>query len=616
MNKYVASTLVVLMLVVFAAACAPAAPVAPQIVKETVVVAGTPQIVEKVVTPTPGPTTAPTKAALPNSVRYNLTLGDIPSLDPNIAEDTSSITAVENMFVGVTRLNEVDSSLQPGMATKWDMSQDGKTYTFTLRNDVPWVKWDAAKKQVAKIQTCPDKEGKTKDRMVTAKDFEYGILRALNPKTASPYAYVLAFVIQGADDYNNKVITDTAKVGVKAVNDTTLELKFKSAAAYNLNIAGLWTTYATPKWLIEGDDCTQARSDRWIEPGFFQSYGPFTLKEWVHDSTMTLVKNPFWVGTKEVPAAKLSEVTFTMLDPAPALSDFEAGKLEAVNEVPVGDMDRIKTDPKLSKMLTSAPQICTYYLGFNTKSKYIENANLRRALSFGVDRQKLIDTVTKGNQEPAQWFGRPGIAAAPTIKTNPDLGVKFNAAKAKEYLAAALKDLNITADKLDLTYMFNSSSSHQKVAEFVQQQWKENLGLTVKLTNQEWKVYLQTTKSENTPQIFRMGWCMDYPDENNFVNEVVAVGGSQNPAKNGVPFGGFTWKNDKYEKLVKDAAVELDPKKRLDLYVQAEQILVLDDPAMIPLYWYTFNQVTQPYVKRTFAISGHQLFYNWEIVQP
>ncbi len=604
MNKYVLIAVLVLAVAIAVVACAPA-PAQQQVVKETVIVAGTPQVVEKVVTPTP----APVKRA--NVVRVNTGgAGDIPSVDPNVAEDTSSITVIENSFIGLTRLNEVDSSLGPGMATKWDISADGKTYTFTLRNDVPWVKYDGAKKAVAKVQTCPDKDGKTADRKVTAKDFEYGILRALNPKTASPYAYVLGFVIDGADGYNSGTITDTKKVGVRAVNDTTLELKFLQDAAYNLNIAGLWTAYATPKWVIEGDGCNTARAERWGEPGFFQSYGPYTLKEWVHDSTMTIVKNPFWPGQANIPQAKVEEVRFSMLDEAPAMADFESGNLDAAG-VPTGDIDRVKKDAKLSKLLVIAPNLCTYYLGFNTKAKYVENANLRRALSAAVDRQKLIDTILKGEQEPAQWFGRPGIAAAPTMKDSPDLGMKFNVAKAKEYLAAALKELNITVDKLDISYMFNTSSGHQKIAEFVQQQWKDNLGLTAKLTNQEWKVYLVTTKSADTPQVFRMGWCLDYPDENNFINEVVSFGGSQNPKEG----GGFNWKNDKFEKLVKDAAVEKDPKKRLDLYKQAEQIITVDDPVMIPLYWYTRVTVTQPWIKRTFSVGGHEIFYNWEVTQ-
>jgi len=579
-----------------------------QTVEVTKIVAGTPIVETKtqVVTATPAP------AKRPNILRQNFGPGDVPTLDPNIAEDTSSITVIENTFVGLTRLDEVTSATFPGMAVKWDISADGKTYTFTLRENIPWVKWDGVKKQVVKVQTCPDKDGKTKDRVVTAKDFEYGILRALNPKTASPYAYVLGFVIEGANEYNKGTITDTTKVGVKAIDDKTLQIKFKEPAAYNLNIAGLWTAYATPKWLIEGDDCTEARAERWIEPGFFQSYGPYTLKEWIHDSTLTIVKNPFWPGTKEIPVAKIDEVNFKMLDEAPAMAEFEAGNLDSVG-VPTGDMERVKADPKLSKLLVSAPSLCTYYYGFNTKAKFVENVNLRRALSYAVDRQKLIDTVLKGGQEPAQWFGRPGVAAAPTMKTHPNLGVKFDVAKAKEYLAAALKELNTTADKLDITLMFNTSSGHQRIAEFIQQQWKDNLGITVKLTNQEWKVYLQTLETENTPQIWRLGWCMDYPDENNFVREVFALGGNANPEKDGKPYAGVNWKNDKFEDLVKKAAVEMDPAKRLDLYAQAEQILVVDDAVIIPLYWYTRNTLTQPYVKRTFSVAGHEIYYNWEI---
>ena len=168
------------------------------------------------------------------------------------------------------------------------------------------------------------------------------------PETASPYAYVLGFVIEGANDFNSGVFTDTSKVGVKALDDQTLEVKFLEAAAYNANIIGLWTANAVPQWLIEGDDCTKARGDRWTEPGFFQSYGPFTLKEWIHDSTITVIKNPFWPGDEWTPQPKVDEVTWSMFDVQPAFADYEAGNLDAV-AVPLSEMDRVKTDPTLSK---------------------------------------------------------------------------------------------------------------------------------------------------------------------------------------------------------------------------------------------------------------------------
>jgi len=583
----------------------------PQVQTVVTVVAGTPVVKTEIVTATPPP---PAKPKRPNVIRASFLSGDVPTLDPNLSEDTSSTTLVEDMFVGLTRLDEVTNALEPGMATKWDISPDGKVYTFKLRNDVPWVKWDGAKKKVVKVPTCPDKDGKTKDRLVTAKDFEYGILRALKPETASPYAYVLAFVVEGADDFNSGKITDTTKVGVKAIDDTTLEVKFKEPAAYNANIIGLWTAIAVPQWIIEGDDCTEARGEKWIEPGFFQSFGPFTLKEWIHDSTITMIKNPFWPGDKATPQAKVDEVTFAMIDDVPAMAEFEAGNQDWTN-VPLADMDRVKTDPKLSKLLNIAPQLCTYFYGFNTKAPVVDDVRVRRALSMAVDRASLIKNVTKGEQEPAQWFSRPGLSAAPTMKTHPNLGVKYDREQAKKLLDEYLKEKNTTIDKLDITLMFNTSSGHQKIAEFVQQQWKENLGLNVKLTNQEWKVFLVTTKSKDTPQIWRSGWCLDYPDANNFIREVMAVGGSDNPAEKGVPYGGVNWKNDKFEEIVKKAAVEMDPAKRVELYAQAEQIFVYDDAAIVPLYWYTSVSVTQPWIKRTFSAGGHQRYEKWEVLQ-
>jgi oligopeptide transport system substrate-binding protein len=251
----------------------------PQTVVQTVVVKEPGTNTTVVITATPPP---PVKPQRPNEIHVNFGPGDVPTLDPSVAEDTSSITAIEEAYVGLTRLDEVTNELHPGMATSWDISADGLVYTFHLRNDVPWVKWDG--KQVVKVQDCDGN-----DRLVTAKDFEYGILRALNPETASPYAYVLAFVIQGANEYNSGTITDTAQVGVKAIDDFTLEMKFLEPAAYNANIAGLWTAMPIPKWVVEGDDCTEARGEKWIEPGFYQTYGPFTVSEWVHDSTLTVL---------------------------------------------------------------------------------------------------------------------------------------------------------------------------------------------------------------------------------------------------------------------------------------------------------------------------------------
>ncbi|HLC33956.1 MAG TPA: peptide ABC transporter substrate-binding protein [Anaerolineales bacterium] len=574
----------------------------PQTVVQTVMVAGTPQLVEVTAAP-------PAGAKILHMSTSGA--GDVPTVDPNIAEDTTSIEIVNITNIGLTYLREADATLHPGMAQTWDISADGLTYTFHLLPNIPWVRWNGT--EVEKVQSCPDESGATKDRVVTAYDFEYGMKRALTPAIASPYAYVLAFAVQGASAYNNGK-GPVEDVAVKAIDDVTLEVKFVEDAAYNINIIGLWTGHATPKWIIEGDDCTDARGDRWGEPGFFQGFGPFTLKEWVHDSYISVVKNPFWPGTPDIAVPKLDEIQFVMLDAVAQLAEYEAGNID-VSLVPSADTDRVKADPVLSKEYYNAPNLCSYYYGFNTKAKFVDDVRVRQALSMAIDRQGLIDNVLKAGQEPAQWFSRPGLVAAPTMADHPDLGIKSDPVAAKALLDAYLAEKGITAADMDLTLMFNTSSGHQRIAEAIQQMWKANLGLDVKVTNQEWAVYLATVKDPvATPQIWRMGWCPDYPDTNNYIREVFIFGGSSNPKEG----GGINWgpgdsNYDDWEKLLLAAAKERDPQKRIEMYAQAEETLVKTEAAIIPIYWYVSSSVTKPYVIRTYSVTGHQDYTDWDL---
>lgn len=601
MNKYATFAIVVMALAMIAVGCAsptPAAAPAPAPtgapVIQTVIVGGTPQV--QVITATPPPTSAPGMTT--DTLTENFGATDVPTIDPSLATDTTSVQVDEEFFGGLTRQNDETAASEPNLATKWDVSADGKTFTFHMRTDIPWVKYNQATKKVEQVM---DDNGAP--RMVNAFDVVYGTKRTLDPRTASQYAYVLTY-IAGADAYNQADTTKlsgaeidklAAAVGVRAVDTNTVEFTMKDPSSFFVQIAGMWVNYAEPSWLIS------AQGERWTEPGIIETYGPYTLKEWVHDDHMIWVANPFYPGTDSSPKPKIQTIYWYMLDNTPAQANYESGKLD-INRgnVPLSDMDRIKADPVLSKELRIVPGSCTYYYGFNTTKKPFDNQKVRLAFSEAIDRQSLVDNVLKGGQIPAQWFDLPGIAASPTLKDHPDLGVKFNAADAKKLLADA--GFANGAGLPPITLAYNTNEGHKKIAEAIAQMWKDNLGVQVQVTNQEWKVYLKTLTTDS-PQIYRLGWCFDYPDANNFDREVFRSDSGQNNTHG---------KDPAYDKLVDQAALETDLSKRTDIYAQAEDLLVNKDAFIAPIYWYTQVDLTKPYVHRTYAL-GAQHYEKWTL---
>ncbi|MBI5302523.1 MAG: peptide ABC transporter substrate-binding protein [Chloroflexi bacterium] len=559
---------------------------------------------------TPAATATATRAPRPNLVRANLP-GDVTTLDPAIASDPSSLAVIEQVFVPLVRLDEVTNEPRPGIATTWTISADGKTITFKLRGDVPWVKYDAAKQQIVQAQSCPDKNKQTKARLVTAKDFEYGILRALKPATASPFAPLLAPYLDGASAYLNAETADTTKVGVKALDDATLEIKLREPIAFASVLLGLSATSATPRWLIDGDACTPRVGDKWSDLANLQTYGPFVVKTWTRGANLTLTKNAFWFGDATTPAPALEQVTFTFLDDAAVMNRFERGELDAAT-VPSAEFERVKSDATLAKLLTTSPNQCTYYFGFNTRAQVVNDARVRRALSLALDRKTLVENGVKNGQTPAGWFTLPGINGA--SKADANLGVKFDATEAKRVLGDYLTEKNLSAENLDLTLAYNTMPGNQKIAHAAQEMWKNNLGITVKLAAQEWDALNKAIKSKNAPQVWRFGWCMEYPDAHNFMRDVVAAGGSVNPTSGNAPAGGLNWRNERYEDAIKRAAIEKDNAKRVELYAQAEKILVNEDAVLLPVYWYARGVVTQPWVKRTFAFNGRERYERWQIL--
>jgi len=542
---------------------------------------------------------------------------DIPTIDPALVSDTTSNQVASETNATLVRPNEEDlAKIDPDEAVDLPKtSSDGLTLTFSLRKDVFWVQWDVASKSVVEF-----KDASGNPVPVTAKDFEYGIKRTLDPRTASTYAYVFNSLIVGANDFNSykppapaggtpdpAATPDAAAlqklsdaVGVKAIDDYTLEIKLTQPYAFTLGILGLPNAAAQPKVAID------KYGDKWTEPGNALSYGPYVVSEWKHDSSLTMTKNPFWPGTVNSPKASVDTIVLPFLESTPSFNNYQQGKLDVIqNAVPIDQLDRIRANATLGKELKILPNYCTYYYGFNTTKAPFDDARVRRAFSYAIDRESLVKNVTKGGEEPAFWMGHPGLAAGPTLENSPELGIKYDAAQAKKELQSYLDEKKITVDKLpSISLLLNNTEAHVKIATAIQQMWQKTLGVKVQVSAQEWKVFLNTL-SNDPPQVFRSGWCKDYADENNFTRDIFNSASGQNNEK-------YTSKD--FDKLTDDAAVLADPAKRLTLYQQAEELLVKTDAAIAPIYWYTSVALTKPYIKRTYSLGqGDDRFEKWSV---
>lgn len=510
----------------------------------------------------------------------NLNLGtEPPTLDPGLATDTTSVQCDELLFLGLTDFDDKTLETIPELATKWEVSPDGLTWTFYMRKDVVWVHYDPATKKV------------TEKGPVTAYDIEYGVKRTLDPVTASDYAYV-DYIIKNGQKFNTGEITDANEVGVKALDAYTVQFTLEKPAGYFAGIAGMWVNRPVPREPIE------QFGDKWTEPGNIWTNGPYMLETWEHESKMVMVKNPKYFNAKNV---AIETINWAMVvEESTAFAMYENGELD-VSGVPSADLDRVRADPVLSKELYIAPVLCTYYYGFNNTKPPFDNKLVRQAFSMAFDRQKLIDTVLKGGQKPAKTFACPGIFGSPAEDPNfPEIPFDPAAAKAKLAEAGYPDGKGLP----EITLMYNTSEGHKRIAEFIQQQWKENLGVEVKLANQEWAVYLKTVHGPDTPQIYRLGWCADYPDENNWVLEVFHPTLGSNDIK---------WNNAEFARLTEEAAATADPAKRKELYFKAEKILTIDEAAIIPIYYYTRVVCTKPYVERTYAPLGGEHIDKWKV---
>lgn len=520
-----------------------------------------------------------------------------PTLDPALVTDTTSNFFVRQMFMGLTTFDQ-DSNVVAELATDWEVSEDGLQWTFNLRDDINWVQRNA--------------DGSYEEiRPVVAGDVVYGVKRALNPNTASDYAYVL-YYIAGAEAVNSADPADEAfeslldGVGVEAPDDQTVVFTLESPAAYFPSVVALAAAYPVPQEAID------EHGEQWTEPGNIITNGPYSLLEWNHSASIYIEKNPLWVNADDIQIEVYGGPIIAEASTAMAL--YESNEVDVMGEPgwgpPLPDMDRIKSDPELSEELFIAPRTCTYYYGFVNSKPPFDDPQVRKAFSMVIDRQSLIDNVIKGEQTPAHSLVPPGVFG--NVAENFEIGAALigdygeRVSEAQAMLAeAGYPD----GEGMDIVLGHNTSEAHAQIAQVVQAMWQEAFPQAqITIENQEWAVYLDTidpeAPDENKPHVFRSAWCTDYPDANNWHNEVFNSKSNQNNAK---------FFNEEFDALVLEAAFEENPETRQDLYEQAEQILVEEEAAIAPIYYYTSIRMFKPWVEAVISPVTGDPIEEWRI---
>ncbi|MFC4777892.1 peptide ABC transporter substrate-binding protein [Paenibacillus sp. GCM10023252] len=487
---------------------------------------------------------------------FRMNLHSEPStLDPALMEDNVSGTIATGIYEGLTRKDENGQSIA-GMAEKWDVSEDGLTYTFHMREDAKWSNGDK----------------------VTANDFEFSWKRALDPATGSTYSYQF-YYIKGAQEYNEGKVKTADEVGIKATDEKTLVVTLKSPTPYFLSLTSFYTYYPEHQ-SIKDNEAWAAEAETII------TNGPFKLKAWEHSVSIDLEPSEHYYAADEI---KLAGVHFSMIpDSATELATYETDELDytgkPTGEIPaeqIAVLKESKKDEIFTKGIASS-----YYYQFNTQEAPFKSVKVRKALGMAIDRQAIVESVTMAGEVPSFGFVPPGITGVEKqyreeIK---DDFFKEDAAEAKKLLAEGLKEQGL--DKFPkVTVIFNTSDGHKKIAEAIVEMWRQNLGIEVGIENQDFPVLLKNRTAMNY-QIARAGWGADYNDPMTYLDMFVTNGTQNNT--------GFA--SAEYDSLIKKAYSTDDQKVRMDALSKAEKIL-MDEMPIMPIYYYSNVYMVKPGLK-------------------
>ena len=474
------------------------------------------------------------------------------SLDPQIATGVPEHHIISAVMEGLVLKDRKTLEPRPGVAKSWDISDDGRVYTFYLRDNARWSNGDPH----------------------TAHDYAWSWWRALQPALGNLYAYML-FPIENAQKYYEGDISDFDQVGVKALDDRTLQVTLKYPTPYFLQLLDHYSLFPVHQATIEKFGDADQRGTRWTYEGNLVGNGPFQLVDWKINRRIVVQRNPHYWDKENV---SLNEIIFIPIENIVTEERmFRAGQLHVTSSLPADKISvyREAKDPELR----IAPYLGTYYYRLNVRKPQLQDRRVRRALAMTIDRQRLVDNITKGGQLPAYAMTPPG-----TMGYFPKSDLKFDPQGAKKLLADAGYPNGDGFPPTEILY--NTNEGHRKVAVALQDMWKKHLNIDIRLLNQEWKVYLDS-ESAGQYEISRAGWIGDYVDPNNFLDLFLCGGGNNRTG----------WCNEEYDRLILDVAPSMSShSERLEVFQQAEKIL-LDDMPIIPIYTYTTVQLVDSSVK-------------------
>lgn len=515
---------------------------------------------EKATTPTPTvePTTpdvsatvepVATDTTMDEGVKFVISNGAEPqSLDPAKVQGVPEHRILMALFEGLVSVDPKTAEPVPGLAESWEANEDGTEYTFHLR-ETTWS------------DGVP----------ITANDVVYSWLRELAPETASPYAWFPCMFIEGAAEYNSGEAGPEA-VQIEAVDDYTFKMKLIGPLPYAVGALEHYSFAVVPQHAIE------QYGDQWTQPENFVGNGPFTLKERIPQSKIVCVPNElYWdadsihIDTLEFLSSEDENTNYNM---------YLDGQIDWLTNVPTDKL----SSAQMRDDYHASPQLATYYYTFNVQDQLnsgepnpLADENLRKAIAYAINRDDLVDYVTKAGQIPA-WGMVPDMAGYDALDfpfEDNDEAVDM----AKEFLSEAgyASGENVPT----LTILYNTSEGHKQIAEFIQQELKTKLKIEVELINEEWGTYL-TDRNTGNFEIARAGWVGDYQDPNTFLDMFVT----------GSAMNGGRYENPQFDAFIKNAATVTDPATRLSLLRTAEYTLVTQDQAVMPLYYYvTLNMI-------------------------